>query len=119
MTAGVWTMGGRVPIPDGEWWPTPPRGWQLDAECAGLPPEPWFTDPGDVDHFLATAVCVDCPVRAQCLAAAMNEEPRKAPADARFGIRGATTPEEREVLATRTRANRRPPRTRPRKRAAA
>lgn len=72
--------------------------WLADAACRGRPTDWWFPIRGD--HFaarVAIVVCKSCPVRAECLAAALVEE---AVVDGpRSGIRGGVTAEARSRLA--------------------
>lgn len=68
--------------------------WQDLAACADDPhPECWTPGRGDHDHIArAKSVCLACPVRGECLAAAL--------ADREFWtIRGGLTPNERKQLA--------------------
>jgi hypothetical protein len=72
-----------------------PAGWTLQAKCAGSPT--W-----DETHGMkagnAAQLCEGCPVIAQCLAAAMEEE-HGLSAGGRYGIRGGLSPKERADLA--------------------
>lgn len=45
----------------------------------------------------AVALCWDCPLRAMCARAALEEE-AATPLDMRFGVRGGLTPEQRVQL---------------------
>lgn len=70
------------------------RWWDL-AACQAVDPDVMFPDPGNTSRIAyAVGVCVRCPVRDACLAAAVAEETDKS-ANHRFGIRGGLTPEER------------------------
>jgi hypothetical protein len=79
-------------------------GFPAGALCArpGTDPELWFPDETAPDYparlAAARRVCVDCPVRAACLADRMRWEP----AGSRFGIVAGTTPDERGALAEPT-----------------
>ena len=73
--------------------------WELEAVCRTTDPELWYPALGQSNEP-AVAICRDlCPVRAECLEAAMAEEhpgnPRRVP---RWGIRGAKTALERAAL---------------------
>lgn len=65
--------------------------WHKGALCAQVDPELFFPEPGG---SVATAkrVCRGCPVRADCLACALNTVPRPE------GVWGATSQEDREKL---------------------
>lgn len=50
----------------------PPRpSWHAQAACRGLGPAAWFPVRGQPVEA-AQAVCARCPVRAECLAAALD-----------------------------------------------
>jgi len=69
------------------------RSWRLDAKCRGMKPSffwPEFGVPASL--AAALAVCSECPVRIECLAAGLNE------LDHSGGIWGGTTPEQRRVI---------------------
>lgn len=76
--------------------------WQRESACAGMDTELFFS-PTVTGKDKAKAVCVQCPVRAQCLDAAMREE---MPVDEgvyrnrelRAGVRGGLTHSERWAL---------------------
>lgn len=75
----------------------PAKGWEKHSACHGEDPELFYptsyiTGPGRIQVAKAKAVCNACPVRALCLAAAINRETKSPGAD---GIYGATTPQER------------------------
>jgi WhiB family redox-sensing transcriptional regulator len=68
--------------------------WMGDALCAQTDPEAFFPERGE-SLGPAKAVCLACPVRAECLAYALDR-------DERHGVWGATSARERRAL------NRRP-----------
>lgn len=74
--------------------------WLHQAACVGSDPEQWAPEGNlTVENRLALEVCwTDCPVRAQCLEAAMVEE-RGLTRSYRYGIRGGLTHTERADLA--------------------
>jgi WhiB family transcriptional regulator, redox-sensing transcriptional regulator len=45
------------------------NGWQEHALCAQVDPELWFPEVGELPHA-AQRICQQCPVQAECLAAA-------------------------------------------------
>jgi WhiB family redox-sensing transcriptional regulator len=52
------------------------RDWRALAACRGVDPERFFPDAMDGAGIAAAkAVCAGCPVRAECLSAAMNASP--------------------------------------------
>jgi len=64
--------------------------WMADALCAQTDPEAFFPPKGGtVSH--AKKVCATCPVRAECLAWALET-------DERFGYWGGKTERERRKL---------------------
>jgi WhiB family redox-sensing transcriptional regulator len=71
--------------------------WHLDAACAGLDPEVFYSldlTPGSAGVAAAKTVCGGCRVRGECLADVMaGEDPAR-----RWGISGGTTPAERSAL---------------------
>lgn len=73
-----------------------PAWWQ-DAACRGRPTSWWFPDASDTfTTRVALAVCARCPVRAACLADAVELEAiYRQPA----GIRGGTTDKQRTAAA--------------------
>ncbi|MGK3107920.1 WhiB family transcriptional regulator [Streptomyces sp. WAC05858] len=77
--------------------------WEKAALCATADPDVFSPDDyrGETVQE-AKAICDRCPVRAQCLAAAMAEE-GKAPAAMRGSIRGGHTPAERAAIYRRQR----------------
>jgi len=72
--------------------------WMLDAACRGLDPDMFFPlkagGPGVAPYKEAKRVCDACPVRADCLAWAMDAE-GFASKGYRFGMLGGLTPMER------------------------
>ncbi|MEV4225557.1 WhiB family transcriptional regulator [Streptomyces bobili] len=71
--------------------------WHDSAACRSTPyhqvdPEIFFPEPDEMDRIRAAkALCVQCPVRATCLDAALENGDRD-------GIRGGMTEEERDPL---------------------
>lgn len=72
--------------------------WEADAVCARVDPDLWFPAIGE-SAAPARRLCLTCPVRTECLAAAMAEEAGQH----RHGIRGGLTARERLALASRQR----------------
>jgi WhiB family redox-sensing transcriptional regulator len=70
-----------------------PEPWQARALCAQTDPEAFFPEKGGSPR-LAKAVCRRCPVRAECLAFALEH-------DERFGIWGGLSERERRRLRAR------------------
>ena len=78
---------------------TPPGEWVAQAACAGYDPEWWFAERGPdmparsvkTVQDTAKVICRACPVQAECLAWALE-------GDARFGIYGGLSSEERAEL---------------------
>lgn len=66
--------------------------WQQLANCATTDPELFFSDFGTYDT--ARKVCAFCPVRAQCLQEALEQNET-------FGMRGGLTPTERRQMQRR------------------
>jgi WhiB family redox-sensing transcriptional regulator len=66
--------------------------WQRDALCAQVDPEIFFPEKG-ASTLDAKRVCAGCPVRAQCLAAALERGER-------FGVWGGLAERERRVMRT-------------------
>ncbi|OLT18159.1 transcription factor WhiB [Pseudonocardia sp. CNS-139] len=69
--------------------------WRLRAACRDEDPELFFpvsaTGPGARQIARAKAVCARCPVRAECLAYALDE-------GLAHGVFGGTTEDERRAL---------------------
>lgn len=61
--------------------------WEAHAACRRHDPELWHPEQGGDGGAEARRICRECPVRQQCLAAALAEE-RHLAAGARHGIRG-------------------------------
>ena len=71
--------------------------WELQAACRGEDPEMWFPSPSESEKLAAAKnVCLACPVRVECLEAALrvNEE---------HGVWGGMSRSERRELAARRR----------------
>ena len=76
-------------------------GWRDAALCKGRPLSLWFPGPYDeLAAHVAVAVCQQCPVRAECLRAALAEEAELSKAEM-SGIRGGLLPSQRLTLAER------------------
>ena len=73
--------------------------WAEDAACAGLPLDMFFPPSGG-SSAPAQQVCRRCPVRVECLQAAMASEV----ITYRFGIYGGLTAHGRRELARRAAA---------------
>jgi WhiB family redox-sensing transcriptional regulator len=74
--------------------------WREQALCAETDPEAFFPEKGR-PTAPALRVCAGCPVRAACLADALNRR------DTTFGVLGGMTPRQRrELLRTRAGAGR-------------
>ena len=65
--------------------------WERDARCRGHDPEVFF-DARSRSERLAKSICASCPVRAPCLALALEQ---RIP----FGVWGGLSPRERAALA--------------------
>lgn len=74
-------------------------GWTRYAACREFPTELFFSEiagsPGYTNE-VKTLVCEGCPVRRQCLAAALYEE--REYTSMRYGVRGGLTAKERREL---------------------
>lgn len=75
--------------------------WREYAACIGVPTEFYFVDvkgsDGGVETRMARKICESCPVRRQCLDAALYAERNVGP-KLRFGIRGGLGPRQRANL---------------------
>jgi hypothetical protein len=81
---------------------TRPGEWYVLAECRDLP-ELFIERDRDAEGLaMAREICAACPVRTECLAAAMVEEGSD-DSTRRAGIRGGLTPTERGQLSRRIR----------------
>jgi WhiB family redox-sensing transcriptional regulator len=73
------------------------RDWRTAAVCAALDPEVFYPldlTPTAPAVQAAKRICAVCPVQASCLLDVMaGEDPAR-----RWGVIGATTPDERHVL---------------------
>jgi WhiB family redox-sensing transcriptional regulator len=67
-----------------------PEPWQAQALCAQTDPEAFFPEKGGSARA-AKAVCMQCPVRAECLAFALEH-------DERYGVWGGLSERERRRL---------------------
>ncbi|MFT2014639.1 WhiB family transcriptional regulator [Streptomyces sp. 796.1] len=79
---------------------TLPATWTASAVCAQVDPELFFPEIGGSSAVTARRICAACPVRAECLAAALSEEGDCAPSY-RHGIRGGLSPRARYALGRR------------------
>ena len=77
---------------------TAPEPWRTAAACRAFPTSWWFVvdEPEALQAFL---ICGTCPVRGECLTAALEH-------DEAYGIWAATSPEERGRMRDRMRAGR-------------
>ena len=64
--------------------------WMVEALCAQTDPEAFHPDRGE-STGPAKAVCLACPVRAECLAYALERNER-------HGVWGGASPQERRAL---------------------
>lgn len=86
--------------------PRDTTSWDEGAACRGMDPNLWFPSSGHGkahDWTKARAVCGTCPVRAECLAYALDHEP----VHEGSGMWGGATPDERRDLLRERRAARR------------
>jgi WhiB family transcriptional regulator, redox-sensing transcriptional regulator len=67
--------------------------WVADAVCAQTDPDAFFPERGE-STALAKATCVGCPVRAECLAWALDQHEV-------HGVWGGLSPRERRALLRR------------------
>lgn len=72
-----------------------PAVWTKDAVCASIDPELWFPEKGNNSRS-AKKICAACPVREECLRAAL-EQPE------RYGVWGGLSEHERRKLRPTTR----------------
>ena len=72
----------------------PADGWWLKGRCRGVGPSPFYRDDSEPGYMSGAwrRFCMQCPVRADCLAVAYlgNE---------RWGVWGGLTPHARRALA--------------------
>lgn len=71
-----------------------PEPWVRDAACTNSDPELWFPDAEHRTDPLAKAICAGCPVKNECLEAAMRNNEVA-------GIWGGLGVKERERLRKR------------------
>ena len=64
--------------------------WQTEAKCLQAEPDTFFPEKGGSTRE-AKRICTDCPVRAECLEYALEN-------DERFGIWGGLSERERRKL---------------------
>lgn len=84
----------------------PARDWRTRSACRDVDPETFFpvAESGPVHDAAVTAakaVCARCPVRAECLADALDRLP--------YGVAGGLTEHERRRLRRRGRTSSTPP----------
>lgn len=75
------------------WAPVRRRDWRDDALCAGRETEVFFPE-GDQPTIIAKSICRRCPVRADCLAHAIENGER-------YGIWGGFSEHTRDLLVAR------------------
>lgn len=85
-----------------------PRHWSDDAGCRGYDwPDTFFPKSyAGTDLFTvaaAKAICVECPVRGECLSHALDRDERE-------GVWGGLTPDERRALRANSGGEREGPR---------
>lgn len=84
--------------------------WRQQAACrpgeGGPTPDAFFAETDKVMEQWALETCAACPVRRECLTAAMDSEGRTL--WSRHGIHGGLTTRERQALYQRAEYNRRP-----------
>jgi WhiB family redox-sensing transcriptional regulator len=73
----------------------PEDTWQARGSCVGVDPDLFFPQRGE-SVVEAKAICVGCPVRAECLAHALERNER-------FGIWGGLSERERRAIRRRRR----------------
>lgn len=77
-----------------------PAAWMEHASCAEVDPELFFIEGTYREQVraqaLAKSICKRCPVAAECLATALEQ-------DQRYGIWGGTDPSERSEIRRRNR----------------
>lgn len=83
----------RAGVLDGVQW-LPPQ--EVTLPCA-TDPDHWYS-PKIVDQESARAGCMRCPIRLECLEAALRYE-GQLDSGGRYGVWGATTPQQREAIA--------------------
>jgi len=73
------------------------HSWRDDAACLEQFTDMWFPDRGQWtdSNSLAQRMCLECPVRAMCLEAALDEPDQ-------IGLRGGLTGQQRSKLLRRT-----------------
>lgn len=74
--------------------PQPPDGWREAGNCRGAGPSAFYRDDSEPGYMSGAwrRFCFDCPVRAECLAAAYRNSER-------WGVWGGLTPYARRALA--------------------
>ncbi|WP_186319245.1 WhiB family transcriptional regulator [Streptomyces sp. SAJ15] len=81
----------------------PVPGWEISARCREIDPDLFTTEANHGSAVReAKAICGGCPVRRQCLAAALAEEGNKVSSH-RNGVRGGKTARERWAMSKQRR----------------
>lgn len=75
--------------------------WQDEAACLDADPALFFPPPGR-NATAAKKICTECPVRVECLQAAMDWETPADSRDGRAGVYGGLTGKERHRLTRAT-----------------
>ncbi len=70
--------------------------WQERSACKGLGPDWFFAPARSVGIRKALAVCAGCPVRAECLAYAEENEADETDLDCLAGVYGGLTAKDRQ-----------------------
>lgn len=91
--AHTWRASWPLPPPD-HIPDTPTRGWHQQANCLDEDTELFFLEKGEHVDPRVVQLCAECPVRGDCLAAALTLPPH-VDAD---GIRGGMNPRARNQL---------------------
>ncbi len=76
-----------------------PPSWRDHAACNGEPTQLFFPEPDNRQHDYdkAKSICMNCPVRDDCLDYALSGE------QGLYGMWGGTTPKQRRVIRRRRR----------------
>ena len=76
-----------------------PPSWRDHAKCTGEPTQLFFPEPDNRQHDYdkARGICMECPVRKECLDYAFTGE------HGRYGMWGGTTPKQRRIIGRRRR----------------
>ena len=71
-----------------------PAPWREAALCAQTDPDVFFPPPGGRGGEPARRICRRCPVKAECLEAALAKPQH----EDEYGVWGGTTPKERRAI---------------------